>query len=176
MAEPNEEVITQLEKHQETMQLDEYVRLIETHHRTDGPGVDRETLEAYADAVYFDVDWEAFEDRLTDSDDWEPGRRLYEIGDGRVSNYPRAWHETFAGTDDVRGIIETIESDVTEPEGKMQEAVTDEGVPQRKVVRVAKAVADLDEQEVRDRIKHLRKNDEIEEFASQNRNPRMRVR
>ena len=176
MAELREEVVTQLEKHQETLRFDEFVRLIETHHRTDGPGVDRETIAAYADAVYFDVDMSALDDRLTDSEQWEAGGHLYEIGEGRISNYPREWHDTLGGTEDVKDIIETIQTDVTEPEGVMQEAVTEEGVPEQKVIRVAKAVADLDEETVRDEIKHLRQNDEIEEFASQGRNPRIQVR
>jgi len=175
MTDLEEEVVTQLEKHEETMQLDEFVRRIETHHRTDGPGVARETVEAYADAVYFDVDLSAIDDRLTDSDHWEAGKHLYEVRDGRISDYPREWHETLGGTDDIRDIIETIEREVTEPEGKMQESVTDEGIPEQKIYRVGKAVADIDESDARDQIKRLRKDDEIEEFASQSRNPRLRL-
>lgn len=175
MAEVREDVVEQLEKHQETMRLEEYVRLIETHHRTDGPGVERETLADYAEAVYFDVDLSAIDDRLTDSDGWESGEHLYELDDGRISNYPNDWHETLGGTDDIRDIIDTIHSDVDEPEGTMQEAVTDEGVPEEKIYRVCKAIADIDEQKVRDRIKQLRKDDVIEEFASQSRNPRIRL-
>ncbi|NHN57525.1 MULTISPECIES: hypothetical protein [Halorussus] len=176
MTELKEEVVAELEEHQETLRLDEFVRLIETYHEPGVPGVDRETIAAYADAAYFDVDESALDDRLTDSDDWESGKRLYEVGDGRISNYPPEWHERLGGTDDVKDIIETLQTDVTEPEGQVQEAVTDEGVPEQKVARVAKIVADLDEQEVRDRIKRLRDDGEIEEFASQGPSPRIQVR
>jgi hypothetical protein len=175
MADVNDDLLAQLETHEDTMQLDEFVRRIETHHPTDGPGASRETLEAYAKAVYYDVDLSAIDDRLTDSDDWEAGKHLYELGDGRISDYPPAWHETLGGTDDVKDIIETIENDVTEPEGTIQESVTDEGIPEQKIYRVGKAVAGIEEGDAREQIKRLRKDGEIEEFASQSRNPRLRL-
>jgi hypothetical protein len=176
MVETHEKVVTELEKHEETMRLDDFVRIVEIHHRYDGQGVERETLDAYAEAVFFDVDTSAIDDRLTDSDEWEAGRHLYEVGDGRISDYPTKWHETMGGTDDILDIIETILDDVTEPEGRMQEAVTEErGVPEQKVYRVGKAVADIDEQEARERIQDLRNDDVIEEEASQSRNPAIRL-
>jgi hypothetical protein len=177
MVDLKEEVVSQLEKHEETLQLDEFVRWIETHHREDGPGVDLDLVEAYAEAVYFDVDLSAIDDRLTDSDDWESGKHLYDLGDGRISKYPPEWHERLAGTDDIRDVIELIQTDVTEAEGDQREAVTEErGVPQPKLLRVCKAIGGIDEEAARERIKELRQNDEIEEFASQHRDPTIRLR
>lgn len=89
MVEIHDDVVTELEKHEEILRLDEFVRLIEVHHRYDGQGVERETLEAYADAVYFDVDLSEIDDRLAEDDEWKSGEHRYELGDGRISDYPR---------------------------------------------------------------------------------------
>jgi hypothetical protein len=177
MVDLKEAVVTQLEKHEETMRLDDFVRWIETHHRESGPGVDLDLVEAYAEAVYFDVDLSAIDDRLTDSDEWAPGHSIYEIGDGRISNYPAAWHEQLEDTDDIRDVIAVIQNGVTEPEGDQRKAVTEErGVPQPKLFRVCEAVAEIDKEAARERIKELRQNDEIEEYASQHRDPTLRLR
>ncbi|WP_276301238.1 hypothetical protein [Halorussus lipolyticus] len=176
MTDPRDEVVTQLEKHEETLRLHEFVRLVEIHHRDEGPGVERELLEAYADAVSFDVDSSAIDDRLTDSERWELGHRLYELDSERISNYPPDWHDRLVGTDDVREIIEVIQSEVTEPEGDEREAVTDErGVPQPKVVRVGQAIADIDPDTTRERINQMRDDDDVEEFATQHRDPTIRL-
>ncbi|MFC7080070.1 hypothetical protein [Halorussus caseinilyticus] len=132
-------------------------------------------LAEYADAVYFDVDLDAVDERLTDSDEWEAGGRFYDLGD-RISAYPLDWHETVSDTHDIRDVIEVIQAEVTEPEGDRQEAVTEErGVPQPKVIRVAETVAGIEKSDTEKRIKELRKNGEIEAFATQHRDPTLRV-
>jgi len=176
MVEVREQVVEELDAHQETLRLHEYVQMIETHHLDEGPGVDRDLLAAYADAVGFDVDVSAVEDRLTDSHAWEPGDRLYELDDGRISTYPQDWHETVSDPDDVLALVELIAEQVTEPEGDQRRAVTENGVPEQKVVRVAGTVAEIDRETVRDRLHELHRDDELEEFATQNREPRFRVK
>ena len=168
-------VVEELESHSETLNLQDFVRIVEEHHRGDGPGVDRELLAAYAEEVYFDVDLSAVDERLTDAEEWTSGRHLYEVGDGRISAYPTDWHEAISGTEDVRDVIEIIQREVTEPEGNESEAVTEDGVPEEKILRVARTVAGIDRQDARDEIKRLRENDEIEEFASQHPNSRIRL-
>jgi hypothetical protein len=177
MAETREQVVEQLEKHQETMRLDDFVRFIEIDHPTDGPGVSRETLADYAEAVYFDVDLSAVDERLVDSDEWVEGNHLYEVGSGRISVYPPDWHDTLSGVGDIRNVLEVMQTEVTEPEGDAREAVTEErGVPEEKLLRVGKAIAGIDRDAAREEVKRLRKNDEIEEFASQHRNPAIRLK
>ena len=176
MGDPREEAVEQLEKHQETLRLDDFVRIVELHHRDEGPGVARDLLADYAEAAYFDVDLEALDDRVTDSDAWEEGEKLYDLGDGRISTYPPDWHEALGDTSDLKHVIEVIQNEVTEPEGDQLEAVTEErGVPEEKILRVAEVVAGIDRGSTREELKRLRKNDEIEEFASQHRDPTIRL-
>lgn len=176
MVETREQVVEELDSHSETMRLRDFVRIIERHEPTEKQGVDRETLAAYAEEVYFDVDLSAIDDRVADRGDWEAGDHFYEIGDDRISVYPPDWHETLEEKEDLKEVIRVIQDETTEPEGQMQEAVTEDGVPEQKVLRVAETVAGIDRDTARDQLKQLRKNDEIEEFASQHRNPTIRLR
>jgi hypothetical protein len=171
-----QEVVDELETHQETMRLADFVRIVEQHQPTEETGVDRETLAAYADAVYFDVDVSAIDERVIDSPLWAEGDHFYEAGDGRISVYPADWHDSLGGVKDLKRIIEVIQTETTEPEGDVREAVTEErGVPEEKVIRVAETVAGIDRETVREELKRLRKNDEIKEFASQHPNPTIRL-
>ena len=175
MTDVREDVVEALDSHSETITFEEFVQTIEAHHRDEGQGVGRDLLAAYADAVYFDVDLDAVDDRLTDSDEWEAGGQFYDLGD-RISVYPPDWHETVSDTHDIRDVIEVIQAEVTEPEGDQREAVTEKrGVPQPKVIRVAETVAGIEKADAEKRIKELRKNGEIEAFATQHRDPTLRV-
>lgn len=175
MPEVQHHVVEELDNRDETLTLEEFVRIVEAHHSTRGRGIDRETLAAYADAVRFDVDLGAIDDRLAESDDWEEGGKFYDFGDGTVSVYPRDWHDAIADTDDIRHVIEVIQDETTEAEGDQRGAVTERGVPEEKVYRVAETVAGIDRDAAREQIKRLRQNGEIEEFASQHRNPTIRL-
>jgi hypothetical protein len=176
MAETHGHVVEQLEKHQETMQLDDFVRIVESDHPTDGPGVTRETLADYAESVYFDVDRSAIDERLVESDEWVEGEHLYEVGEGRISVYPPDWHETLSEVGEIRDVLEVIQAEVTEPEGDTREAVAEErGVPEEKVLRMGEAVAGIDRDRAREELKRLRQNGEIEEYPSQHRNPWIRL-
>ncbi|MFC4450493.1 hypothetical protein [Halorussus aquaticus] len=176
MTEVREDVVAELDHESEVMTLREFVRVIETHHANEGRGVPRELVEEYADAVRYDVDLDSLDDRTTDSDEWREGGRFYDLGEGRISIYPRDWHETMASTDDIRDVVEIIQREVTAAEGDMWEAVSEErGVPEEKVFHVGEVVAGIDRDDARDRIKELRKNGEIEEFASQHRNPTIKL-
>lgn len=175
MVETREEVVEELDSHSETMRLEDFVRIVENHQPVEEPGVDRETLAAYAEEVYFDVDLSAIDERVVDADEWTAGDHFYAVGDGRISVYPPDWHEALAGTTDLKEVIRVIQTETTETEGEMQEAVTDEGVPEQKVLRVAETVAGIDRETARDRLKELRQSGEIEEFPSQHRNPTIRL-
>jgi len=176
MTEVREDVVEELDDHSETMTLREFVQTIERHHAAGHRGVDRDLLAGYAEAVYFDVDLEALAERVTDSDAWREGGRFYEVGDDRISAYPPDWHEAMDDTGDIRDVVELIQTEVTDAEGDMWGAVTEErGVPEPKVLTVGETVADIDRADARERIKELRQRGEIEEFASQHRNPTIRL-
>ncbi|MFC4551235.1 MULTISPECIES: hypothetical protein [Halorussus] len=175
MGEVREDVLEEVESHSETLTLEDFVRLIEENHYEAEPGVDRGLLADYAEAAFFDVDLAQLDDRTTDSESWVAGEPLYEVGENRVSAYPLTWHEAFGGTDDLRTIIEMIQDEVTEPEGTQYEAVTEQGIPEDKILRVAQVVAGIDRQTTRNALKRLRDNGEIEEYASQARSPTIRL-
>jgi hypothetical protein len=181
MVETRQAVVDQLEANQETMRLNDFVRIVEEHHagRDAGGqvGVERDLLGAYADAVYFEVDASAIDEHATESGSWVDGDHFYEVGDGRLSVYPPDWHDALGGIDDLKHVIEVIQTETTDPEGDAQEAVTERsGVPEEKVLRVAETVAGIDREAAREKLKQLRHDDEIEEFASQHRNPTIRLR
>jgi len=154
MADVSEEALDQIESHQSLL-LQDFVRCVEEYHHDEPPGVDRDLLAAYADEATFDVDLSALEDRVVDSDVWQPGKKLYDLGDGRISTYPPSWHEAFSDLDDLRDLVLVIESQVTEPEGTQFEAVTEEGVPQVKLARVAKVVSGVEQEAVEHRLGEL---------------------
>lgn len=141
--------------------FDDFVHIVEEHHRDEGPGVTPELVAEYADAVHYDVDVSAIDDRLTDDDEWVEGERLYRLDDERVSVYPPSWHETFSDLDDLVDLVEVIEEQVDEPEGTEREAVTDEGVPETKLFRVARVTAGVDEDAVEGRLERLDEEGEI---------------
>ncbi|WP_134672154.1 hypothetical protein [Halorussus marinus] len=176
MSEVREGVVEELDEHSETMTLREFVQTVERRHPSDRRGIDPDLLAAYAEAVYFDVDLGALDDRVTDSESWSEGERFYEVGDGRISAYPPDWHDAMDGIDDIRDVVELIQTEVADAEGDMWGAVTEErGVPESKVLAVGETVANIDREAARERIKELRQNGEIEEFASQHRNPTIRL-
>ena len=176
MVEIREDVVEELDKHQETMRLPDFVRIVEAHQPADQRGVDLDALAAYAEEVYFDVDVDAIAERTTDSEEWTEGEHFYEVGEGRISVYPLDWHDELGDSSDLKRVIEVVQTEVTEPEGDQFQAVTDErGVPEEKVLRIAETVANIDRETSRQELKELRKNDEIEEFASQGRNPTIRL-
>ncbi|WP_115863615.1 hypothetical protein [Halorussus litoreus] len=154
MADVREDALDQIESH-ESLLLQDFVRYVEEHHHDEPPGVDPDLLAAYAEAATFDVDMSAMDDRVVDSDEWQPGEKLYDLGDGRISTYPRSWHEAFSDLDDLLDLVLVIESQVTEPEGSQFEAVTEEGVPQVKLARVAKVVAGIEQEAVEHRLGEL---------------------
>lgn len=175
MTEVREHVTAEIENRDETLTLEEFVRIIEAHHETRGRGIDRETLAAYAEAVRFDVDLDQIDERTVRSDSWEADDHFYDFGDNRISVYPPDWHETIAGTEDLREVIRVIQDETTEPEGDERESVTERGVPEQQVLHVAETIAGIDRQAAREQIKQLRQDGEIEEFASQHRNPTIRL-
>lgn len=163
MAEIREEAAEQLESHSETISLPEFVRIVEAHHRDEGPGVDRRSLAEYAEAVSFEVALEAIDDIRTESDAWESGKRLYVLENGNFSAYPPNWHETFSDADDVLDLVEIIYEEVTEPEGDMRKSVTEAGVPNVKVRRVGETVSTVDPEDIEDEFDALLDAGELEQ-------------
>lgn len=174
MVEIREDAVEQLESHSETITLPEFVRIVEAHHRDEGPGVDRRTLAEYAEAVHYEVALEVIDEVRTDSDEWEAGERLYVLENGNFSAYPPNWHETFSDDDDLLDLVELIYEDVTEPEGDERKAVTETGVPNVKVVRVAETISTVDEEAIEDQLDALLDAGELEQPNPAQRYPYVR--
>lgn len=117
MVETNDDVLDELSSELETLTLDELVRIVETNHPTDGPGVERDVVEAYVTAVPHGE--EAFsaelDGLLTDADSWQGEEYVHDLGDGRVSAYPARWHEELRGSADVREYLRVVSAERRRP-------------------------------------------------------------
>jgi hypothetical protein len=101
--------------------LSELIGLIERSHPHSEPGLARETLAAYAEALAeepeFTLDANEFidtvEDSLLETETWVEADSLYAVGDDhdRISIYPIAWHDRLGGETDVREHITYLEGD-----------------------------------------------------------------
>lgn len=172
MAELDDHTVEELQGHSETLVLEDFVRIVETNH-PDGQGIDRDTIAEYAEALDYDVDAfdEEIDDRLTDADSWTEGEVFYRLDEGRISVFPPHWHDELADISDLRKIIRVIQEDRTTAEGESQEHPRKEGVSEEMLDEVAAAIGGMDRNEVRDRLKELRDENEIEEYPSQHANP-----
>lgn len=107
----NEDVVDEI-VHRGPATVRHTVDLLERGHR-DGPGIDRETLDAYVEAFEkrrdFDFDAEGFyaelDDALVDADEWVDEDKVYRLKGDRISRYPRSWHEELGGSDDVAAFV-----------------------------------------------------------------------
>lgn len=148
----------------------EFVTLLERHH--DGPGVDRDVVEAYLSALASDPETgnvdrlrESVEDRIVDGEGWVDDRALYRLDGDRVSTFPARWHDELGGTDDllayVRFIIEEVGPDsfVTGGAGR--------GIPEQVLLDAAEVVGGLDREEAKERLQRRRDAGDLAEDVDQ---------
>ena len=169
MVELADTVLEELQGRSETMTVHDLVRIVETYHPTDRPGVARETLSAYLDALAYetgDVDAE-LDARLTDSREWTPDDAIYEVGEDRISVFPPRWYEELGDTTDLTDYVEVIQDDVTETQGPMEEAVSDAGVPEQMLLRALAAIGGVERERAREQLATLRREGVIEESTDQ---------
>ncbi|HET7323143.1 MAG TPA: hypothetical protein VFJ06_02300 [Halococcus sp.] len=98
MTELNDHAVEELLNRGHELSAREFVALVERHHPTEEPGVSRETLRAYAEAVAEEDDefdpegmLDDIDERLTDIEVWT--EELYEVGEGRISAHAQEWHD-----------------------------------------------------------------------------------
>lgn len=177
MGELRDDVLDEARSRSETLTLPGLIMILETHGVDGGRGVSRETIESYAAELNYDPDTviEEVEDRLTDAEQWTEGDVLYRLGDDRVSNYPPNWHERLGDTTDLTEHVELMMEDVTEPEGDRRTAVTEAGVPEQELLRVAGAVSGMDRETARGKLQDMRKKGYLEEGVDQHPTPRVRL-
>ncbi|WP_313692787.1 hypothetical protein [Halorarum halobium] len=184
MADPNQEVLEELRHGGRSMLIEEVVSLLERTHRGDRPGVSRETVTAYADALEEDpeqrFDRETFHEELeaslTDSDTWEDPDSLYRIGDGHLSCYPPVWHGRLGGTTDVRAYVEFLQEEAPEFDDGFERGGAGEGIPQQPLLDVVATVGRVDRGVVKAELKELRQRGELVEDADQHPNAGVMLR
>ncbi|WP_458188532.1 hypothetical protein [Haladaptatus sp. NG-WS-4] len=168
-----QQLVADLESRIRTLTLDDAVRLVETRHPGDGPGVERDVLESYFEAIGFGMDAfrSSFEEVRTDADSWQESGHVYELDGGRVSFYPRHWHHELGDTTDLREYLRVIGADAATTEGGNRETVTEDGVMETMLLDAAAAIGGVDSDHARDQLRELRHEGEVKAFPSQHANP-----
>lgn len=112
MTELNDHAIKEVLNRGHELSAREFVALVERHHSTEEPGVERETVADYAEAVAerdgsFDPDGilDDIDERLTDIEVWT--EELYVVGDDRVSAHTSEWHDDSGLSEQVVDMVGT---------------------------------------------------------------------
>jgi len=168
MASVDSDLVESLSRHNEYLTARELVRYLERHHPVEGPGVPRDLVEAYAEALDYDADRFAssLDDRVTDARTWQPGDRVFEV-DGNLSIYPASWHEELADTTDLSDYVEVMLESVRAPEG----VTVDEdrlGVKQNDLVTAVEIIGKIDHGRARRLLRSQRLDGSIVLYAFQN--------
>lgn len=172
MTELDEDVLNAMRVQGEKLLVDDFVFLLEEHHRNDDgdkPGVSRSLIEAYAEHLSADVEMmldpdallAAIDDRLINGETWSDENAVYSVGSDRVSVFPQQWHEKLRGSTDLRSYVEVMSEDVTTPD-------TEPGIRRQQVVDAAAIFAGMDRDEALERLTELRWEGQLASDADQN--------
>lgn len=181
MTDINENVVTEAVQQGESLLAEDFVELIERHHPHEQPGVSRETIDQYTDALAvrdetdFDADGftETLDSRLTDAETWQGHDALYALNDDRVSTYPANWHEALGGSTDVREYIRfLLEAENFE---NLESGGAGYGVPQKTLLDIVAVVGRTDREAAKARLEELRDSGEVIEDADQHPDARVRL-
>ena len=144
------------------------VEYLERHRVDDPPGVSRDHVRAYAEALEYDVDrlLDSMESRLTTAERWRPGDRLYETGEN-VSVYPPAWHERLRGSTDLAAYVRVMLDSVRAPDGVHVDRNA-LGVAQEDLITALEVMAGVDRNAARGLIKEQRLAGNVVLYAFQN--------
>lgn len=175
MGEIDERTLREIEREGESLLVTDMVSLIERHHSHDGPGISRETLNAYVEALEasadVQIDPEAFAERvesvLTDSASWVDDDHLYELDSDRISRYPRAWHDRLGGTADVREYVAFLQDEVPSFKDDVGRGGAGPGIPKQPLLDVVATVGRVDRDEAKARLESLRDRGVLAEDADQ---------
>jgi hypothetical protein len=178
MVELNDHVIDEFGHRGSSMLAGEFLSLIERHHPTDGPGVDWDVVEAYADVLDREgvsqlnsEDMRSpLEEKRRESETWIDEDIVYDLGDGRVSKYPAEWHERLGGETDIVEFVDVL----TDVDSSIGQSGQGNGVPEDFLLDVAAIVGGLDREEAKSRLEEQRRDGPIAEDADQH--PEARVR
>lgn len=174
MAELNDHVLDEAGRRGQSLLVRELLVLVERHHPTDEPGVDRELLVEYVDAlqeptrVGFDAD-EALaivDEKRSDAERWVDDGTIYAVGEDRVSAFPRRWHDELRGETDLKRYVAVLQEDVSRAfdEG---DGGRGRGVPEQTLLSAASAIGPMSREDAKERLEALRADGELVEDADQ---------
>lgn len=174
MADADEDVVSEIVQRGRNLLADEAVALIERRDTTEDPGVSRETLDAYADALAerpnFDIDTEEFataiDERLTDAENWADNDALYDL-DGRISAYPPAWHKELGSLTDVEAYLAVVEEASTGGGEESPDAGTGEGVSEEWLLDAVATIGRVERDEAKEALEAARADGRIDEGPDQ---------
>ncbi|SEW07531.1 hypothetical protein [Halobacterium jilantaiense] len=131
------------------------VKLAEKHHDT-APGVPQSLVEDYLDALAEDsVDGEQLREQLRAhlADDREAPNKgaVYEVGDGRVSGYPAAWHERLDPDDSLAAYVAVMTETADLPK-----SAASSGVSKDDLLEAAAVLSDRSREDARAELRDLR--------------------
>lgn len=131
------------------------VTLAEKHHDT-GPGVPRSLVEAYVDELDEDsVDAEGLRDdlaaHLADGREAPNEAAVYDVGDGRVSGYPPAWHERLEPEDSLAEYVAVMTKTAESPK-----SAASRGVAKDDLLEAAEVLSDRSREDARVELRDLR--------------------
>lgn len=173
MADTNEQVLEDARQRGESLTPKELLVLIERRHPTGGPGVERETVDAYDEAAAADGDTPLDEGQLTDeietalldSETWVNSDTYYTIGENRISAFPEEWHDSLGGSDDLRVYVDTIAQSIVDDDASR--GGRGAGVPERLLLDAVAAIGSIDRETAKDRLEDRRSEDELVQDADQ---------
>ena len=163
----DERLVDELSHRDREYEIDDFVKYLERHHHGEEPGISRERIDAYADALGYDRERTnaLLEERLTDSETWTPGNNLYRVGEN-VSIYPPSWHEQLDDTIDLDEYVRVMLAEKEAKRGRPTPA--QQGVPRPDILTAIEIFADLDREMGEQLLQKQRQEGAIVILASQN--------
>lgn len=176
MAEINQQVVADARQRGETLTSRELLLLIERYHRTTGPGVDRELIDAYDDAVaddeaipFTEGQFREEVDHHLGDEDWAGTDTFYPVGEDRISAFPAEWHDTLEDSTDLRAYVDVIEESMADADTAADApgGGLGTGVPEELLIDAAAAIGGLDRETAKDRLERHRNDGELVQDADQ---------
>ena len=183
MTNVNDAVVERVTDRGRNLLLTEAVGLIERHHPSDARGLGRETLRAYAEAFAEEPNFgfapekfvESVDDALVGVETYVGDDALYDLGDDRISVYPRAWHDRLGGETDIREYVAYLESDESGFADNSPRGGRGDGIDQPTLLDVVAVLSDLDRNAARAQIEERRANGQIRQPADQHPDARVQI-
>lgn len=154
----DDEVIDELRTELGNLSVHDFLELLEQHHRSGEPGVARDLVEGYFDALEERSEFaagsmrEEFGAKLTDERATASGDAVYKVGDGRVSAYPASWHEQLGDGGSLVDLVRVM----TRSTDRTLEGAASTAVREDDLLDAATAIGGVNRQEAREQLEDLR--------------------